>query len=333
MSTIMREAMFYKNLNKETVQCELCPHYCVIHSGEQGKCRSRENIEGKLYANNYAQSIGISIDPIEKKPLYHFRPGSRILSLGPNSCNLNCKFCQNYSISQLLSPTISISIDDLYQTVCSKCKIKQIAFTYTEPLTWYEYIIDFAEKYPDVDVVLISNAYINPEPLKRIIPYIKAINIDLKSFTNEFYQDLCSGSIDPVKKSIEMCVAANIHTEITLLLIPSLNNNSKELELYCQYLAEINKEMPLHISAYHPDYLIDTPPTSIDDVASAIAIAKNKLDYVYGGNLPIDDYASTKCPNCGKEIIERRMHWCRSTVEADALCPHCKHKIYGVYDF
>lgn len=332
MSEMMREAMYYKKLKSGTLQCELCPAFCLIPSMESGKCRSRENIEGKLYAVNYAKSVGLSIDPIEKKPLYHFRPGSRILSLGPNSCNLRCRFCQNFNISQYESPTVEIGIEDLYKAILAISTVKQVAFTYTEPITWYEYILDFAQKYRDVDIVLITNGFINPAPLEELLPYVKAMNIDLKSMNQDFYKEQCDGDLKLVQRTIRRVWEAGIHLELTFLMIPGLNDSDKEIEKLGEFVGDISCDIPLHISAYHPDYLSDNPPTSLDDVARAISIARKKLHYVYGGNLPIDDFANTMCPKCGAALITRGFMNTRNIVLQDGSCPACKQVIYGVYE-
>ncbi|MDD4148232.1 MAG: AmmeMemoRadiSam system radical SAM enzyme [Candidatus Cloacimonetes bacterium] len=327
-----REAMYYKKLKSGALQCELCPAYCVIHPCESGRCRSRENIEGKLYAVNYDKSIGLSIDPIEKKPLYHFHPGSRILSLGPNSCNLTCRFCQNYSISQLQSNTVTIGIDDLYNTILKESRYKQVAFTYTEPITWYEYILDFSKKYPDVDVVMITNGYINSTPLEELLPWVKAMNIDLKSIHSGFYKEQCGGELNPVLKTIRQAWNAGVHLELTFLMIPGLNDSDKEIEEISEFVNDISPDLPLHISAYHPDYLADNPPTSMDDIGRAVNIARKRLHYVYGGNIAVEDYAHTLCPECKTTLIYRGFMNTKSSVLRDGKCPQCNHAIYGVYE-
>ena len=324
--------MHYKDLRHNILRCELCPHYCLMRSGEQGKCRSRENVSGKLIATNYARAIGLSLDPIEKKPLYHFRPGSKIVSLGPNSCNLACRFCQNYSISQFESPTRWMDLDDLHRLIGEYSSLRQVAFTYTEPLTWYEYIYDFATRYPDTDVVLISNGFINPAPLAELLPHIKALNIDLKSGTKEFYEQECGGKQEPVLNSIQLIHAAGVHLELTYLLIPGLNDSKYELEWISSFMAKLSPDMPLHISAYHPDYKMDIPPTTADDIARAVTLARKSLNYVYGGNIPLEDLMQTACPDCGTTVIQRGFGYCTNHLDAQAKCPMCGRAIYGVFD-
>jgi pyruvate formate lyase activating enzyme len=333
MPVTIREAMYYKEIGNNVFQCELCPHYCVIPPNEQGKCRSRENLNGRLWAVNYAHAAGIAEDPIEKKPLYHFRPGSKIMSLGPNSCNLNCRWRQNYEISQLEIETINLNISDLYSLLLkSNPATMQIAFTYSEPLTWYEYILDFATQNPDAKIVLVSNGFINPEPLARLLPHIAAMNVDLKGITDSLYRDYCGGNLAAVKSSIRQIYAAGVHLELTLLLIPGLNDNEEELVELVDFVASINREIPLHISAYHPAYKMSTPPTSYEDIARARNIALQKLDYVYGGNLLQNDFRDTRCPVCKELLIRRSLQHCESHILEDGKCPACGKKIYGIYD-
>jgi len=330
---MIREAMYYKKLGKDVLQCELCPHYCVIPVGEMGKCRSRENIAGKLWAVNYAKALGISVDPIEKKPFYHFRPGSNILSLGPNSCNLSCRWCQNYQISQFDSPTVKLSLEDLYRAVMKhNPTTMQLAFTYTEPLTWYEYILDFAAMYPEVKLALVSNGYLNPEPLAQLLPHITAMNIDIKGITEELYRQQCGGSLKQIKENIRQVWEAGVHLELTLLLIPGLNDREEELNELVDFIASVSPEIPLHISAYHPTYLTDLPATKAQDIVRAREIALRKLSYVYGGNLAVDGFQNSVCPDCGKVLIRRSMYSCDSLIGADKNCPYCGRTIYGQYD-
>lgn len=330
MAELIREAMFYEKLEGKRVVCQLCPQYCVLSDRATGICRARVNDGGTLVAKNYGQYLGLALDPIEKKPLYHYRPGSKILSLGANSCNLKCSFCQNYQISQFEAFTYSITPEKLYLEL-GKINLseKQIAFTYTEPLTWYEFIYDFASIYRDVDVVLISNGFINEEPLKKLLPYVAAFNIDLKSFNDNFYQQQCKGRIEPVKNSIRLVYESGVHLEVTLLLIPGLNDDPNELDFLAKFLSSISDQIPLHISAYHPDYQLNVPATTEEGVQKAIDIAKRHLKYVYGGNLPKESLRTTYCPSCSRELITRSYFGVRSYVEAKASCPKCKDKIYG----
>ncbi len=328
---IQREAMFYETMPESMVQCHLCPHKCVLRVGESGKCRGRKNMSGKMIAINYGLSIGISLDPIEKKPLYHFHPGTRIVSLGANSCNLSCFFCQNYQSSQSQCETQYLSPKDLYEIVKehSQNGIKQIAFTYTEPFTWYEYIYDFACLAEDTDIVLVTNGFINPEPLEKILPDIKAMNIDLKSINPEFYSEHCGGDLEMVINTIKTAYAHGVHLEVTNLLIPGLNDAAQEMIELSAFIASVNREIPLHISAYHPAYKSKVTATSQKTVLQACEIARARLAHVYAGNIISDSFSATKCSNCGLELISAN----RKSVNLVGLgnCPHCSKHLYGVF--
>lgn len=331
MSEINREAMFYNKIGNGLLRCELCPNYCVLNPGERGKCRGKNNIGGKLIAANYAQAICINLDPIEKKPLYHYRPGSRILSTGPNSCNLACRFCQNYRSSQYDCPTMHLSTEALYQHICRQGKPLQIAFTYTEPWTWYEYIYDFATQHPDVDIALISNGFINPDPLSTLLPHIKAMNIDLKSSTDDFYRNECAGKFVPVQNCIKMAFNAGIHLEVTFLMIPGLNDTDEDIIGISEFLGNLCPEIPLHISAYHPEFRMNIHATPAEDIFRAVSLARKRLKFVYGGNVLAEDLMQTRCPSCNKIIVSRSFGAVRSYLADDARCPECRATIYGIF--
>lgn len=333
MPELIREALYYRTISGKTLRCELCPHHCAIVDSETGLCRSRMNVAGTMYAVNYARAAAIALDPIEKKPLYHYHPGSRILSLGPNSCNLHCKFCQNYQISQFEAPTQEISIEALRSAIDQYTPgTPRIAFTYTEPLTWYEYILDFAQHYPEVEIVLITNGYLNEAPFKELLPLISALNIDLKGMQEFFYRDYCGGDLQTVLTNIEECVNQGKHLELTLLLIPGLNDAKADILAMAEFINALNPDMPLHISAYHPSYQMTNHATGFDDVKRAINLTKAKLSYVYGGNLGSDDFTHTNCKNCGKVIVSRTYSSIRFQVTGVGKCPHCGTDIYGVYE-
>lgn len=328
-----REAMHYRKLPNGKLMCELCPHYCVLGENQSGICRSRKNMNGKLWATNYGRSIGLAVDPIEKKPLYHFHPGSMIVSLGPNSCNLKCDFCQNYQSSQFEIVTHAIEPAMLYDQICKLSESpKQVAFTYTEPFTWYEFIYDFAEAYPDVQIVLISNGFINDSPLREILPKISAMNIDLKAFSDSFYADFCGGRIDYVKKAIKTVFEAGVHLEVTLLLIPGRNDDDEDVRGLARFIASISKEIPLHISAYRPAYLSSIPATKVEDVIRTVDIAKESLNWVYGGNLPAMMMANSVCVECGSLLIDRKLGYTKNYLAQPGVCKNCGFEVYGVFD-
>ncbi|MBW6514973.1 MAG: AmmeMemoRadiSam system radical SAM enzyme, partial [Candidatus Syntrophosphaera sp.] len=304
---------------------------CELETGERGRCRGRQNIGGKLIATNYGQSIGIGLDPIEKKPLYHFRPGSQILSLGANSCNLSCFFCQNFDSSQAECPTRFISPADLHALVLEHCQkgVNQVAFTYTEPFTWYEYIYDFALLAKDTDIILVTNGFINPQPLKKLLPYVKAMNIDLKSIRPEYYTEHCGAGLETVKQTIRTAHEGGVHIELTNLLIPGLNDSDGDVRALVNFVACLDKDIPLHFSAYHPAYKSRIPATPQDTVLGACKIASESLSYVYAGNIYTSEFRETKCPQCGSVVISagRRI----VALNAEGSCASCSHRIKGVW--
>lgn len=323
----MKEALFYKKISDLKVQCLLCPHFCLLASGEAGKCRARVNRNGVLYAENYGRTISVSLDPIEKKPLYHFYPGSEILSIGPNSCNLACDFCQNYQSSQLRTYTQEISPRSLLK-ICRQEESDLVAFTYTEPITWYEFIMDAAKelKQYNIKIVLVTNGFINQEPLAELLPHIDALNIDLKSINDLFYKKFCSASLTPVQNTIRDAFQ-KCHLEITNLLITNENDSDNDISELVDFVASVNADIPLHFSRYYPCYKMTNPPTPVERLEKAKAIAEKKLNYVYLGN--IISNKDTKCPICKSVVIRRGFE--TSLNLADDSCPTCGSKIYGTF--
>ncbi|HOZ00881.1 MAG TPA: AmmeMemoRadiSam system radical SAM enzyme [Candidatus Syntrophosphaera sp.] len=326
-----REAMYCKAEEGGKVRCLLCPQVCELSVGQSGLCRGRKNLGGKMVAVNYGQSIGASFDPIEKKPLYHFRPGSRIVSLGPNSCNLACFFCQNWDSSQQRCPTRFISPAELYGLVQEQAQggPRQVAFTYTEPFTWYEYIWDFAELATDADIVLVTNGFVNPEPLEALLPRVKAMNVDLKSIRDDFYKERCGGRLEPVLHTIRRAYESKVHLEVTNLLIPGLNDSERDIADLVAFVASVGKDIPLHFSAYRPAYKSEIPATPPATVLKACEAAAKSLDYVYAGNLWQGGFSATHCPACHDEVISasRRL----TGIDGQGNCVHCGHRIYGVF--
>lgn len=284
----MRESMFY-HAEGDHLRCELCPRQCIMAEGKSGFCRGRKALAGKLYAINYGETVSLALDPIAKKPLYHFHPHSEILSLGPNSCNLSCSFCQNWEISQQECPTRFLGIAELGSIVLAQPQ-HQVAFTYSEPTMWYEYIHDFALAFPEIEIVLVTNAYLNSEPWDKLLPHIKAMNIDLKSMRDEFYAQQCGARLDPVLKNIKAAYNAGVHLELTNLLIPGLNDSQKEILELAEFIDSIDDTIPLHISAYHPCHRLTKPATTTGQIETACDLAARKLKHVYAGNVYLPKY-------------------------------------------
>lgn len=331
---VMIKAKFYKKLGNGKVKCELCPQSCVIPEGKTGICFGRKNIDGELYAINYGKTVSISMDPIEKKPLYHWYPGKDILSIGPNGCNLRCKFCQNYHISQKISPTKEITPQELLE-YCLQTNSIGVAYTYTEPLIWYEFIQDSGTLLHQYNkkVVLVTNGYINEPPLREILPIVDAMNIDLKAFNDEFYRKYCAGDIETVKNTIRIS-ASHTHVEVTNLIIPGLNDSEAEIERLTEFIAEIDDEIPLHFSRYFPAYKLDHPPTPASTLERAYQIAKKRLKYVYVGNINLPRMSDTYCPNCNTHLIRRTGFYTEIlNVNEENRCKSCNYRIKGVHLF
>lgn len=281
------QAMFYEKV-KDKIHCYLCPHNCVIENGHFGKCNVRKHENGELFTINYGEITSAALDPIEKKPLYYFRPSSYILSVGSFGCNFTCGFCQNYRISQYHAKSDYVSKERLIQIALTTENNIGLAFTYNEPSIWYEYVYDCAkllkETDPSAAVVLVTNGYISDEPLKKLLPYVDAMNIDLKSYSAKYYNELCGGALEPVLKTIETA-AKSCHVEITTLLVTGENDNLLEVEKIAKFLSSINNDIPLHLSRYFPEYQLNNPPTDLDFMIKAEATAKKYLNKVLLGNV------------------------------------------------
>ncbi len=334
------EAMFYKSRQDNKVKCQLCAHNCLVKPGQSGVCNVRLNENGKLYSLIYGFPITENIDPIEKKPLFHFQPGTLSYSIATAGCNFRCEHCQNYSISQL--PLIERSIRGqksspeqiVQRAIDSGCS--SIAYTYTEPTIFYEFALDIAVLATESGLknIFVTNGYINPEPLKKIKPYLHGANIDLKSFSDDFYRKICKAKLQPVLDSIKLYYQMNIWIEITTLVIPSLNDSAEELNKIAEFIAGIDRNIPWHVSAFFPTYkMIDKEPTSPQILMQAREIGLQKgLKFVYTGNIPGQDGEKTFCPSCGKEIISRS-GYSISNIEIDeGKCKYCGHKIFGIWD-
>jgi pyruvate formate lyase activating enzyme len=325
----MREARWWDKLENGAAQCRLCPHACIILSGGNGKCRARKNVDGVLFASTFGRTVSLSVDPIEKKPLYHFLPGEGILSLGHNSCNLSCLFCQNHEISQEKAPEFPITPRQL-ATHCQRANVRMVAFTYTEPLTGLEFIIDSGRVLHEegIKVVLVTNGFVNPEPFEEALPWIDAMNIDLKAFTDRFYDKTCEGALEPVLNTIRRA-HQSCHIEVTTLLVTNENDGEQEIRDLAAFLADLDPNLPLHLSRYFPRHLMTAPPTPVSTMHRAAEIARERLRYVYLGNLPGDN--DTLCPDCGLTLIRRSGYHVRTNGFDSGVCPRCGAAVHGVW--
>ena len=324
-----KEAYFYEKLNNNKVRCTLCPNFCGLEDGQVGLCKARQNNKGVLYSLNYGTLTALNIDPIEKKPLFHFYPGANIISIGTWGCNLNCQWCQNWEISQVVQEGKYLSINDLFRLQKdNQNRSIGIAFTYSEPTVFFEYIKDFVDILNDrsIKVVLVTNGYINIDPLKAILPKIDAFNIDVKGFDPLKVRRFTNSSIEYIKKVVEF-VYGKAHLELTTLIVPTVNDNEKEFELQCKWIASISKDIPLHISRYYPNYKFNMPPTSLSTLKKFYDIAKRYLHFVYVGNAPSLNLENTYCPNCGSLMVRRTGYNVELVNYEKGRCTKCGKKI------
>ena len=323
------EAAWYEREANSFVRCRLCPHECHIGPDRRGKCLGRVNYDGTLYAETYARPASIAMDPIEKKPLYHFAPGGQILSIGTYGCNLRCKFCQNCEISFQRTPTESLGIEELVTAAKARESIG-IAFTYNEPVIWFEFVKDCAAacRTAGLSTVMVTNGFINPEPLEELLPLIDAMNIDLKSFRPEFYRDVCGGALEPVKATLKRAVKS-CHVEITNLIIPGHNDGARECSDMAEWIAaELGAEVPFHLSAYSPRHQFQARPTSAADLAAIKPLFDKHLKYVYLGNIAIPGAADTVCPACHETAVRRVGYSVDPAgMTKDGRCAACKQTL------
>jgi pyruvate formate lyase activating enzyme len=330
----MKEALFYIKLENLDVKCELCPHNCILENGKIGNCKVRKNVNGTLLSENYGKLSGYHLDPIEKKPLYHFYPGKMILSVGSFGCNMHCKFCQNYEISQCdanINRSLELSPDSVVNDALRKKDNIGIAYTYNEPLVFYEFMKDSAllAKQYELKNVMVSNAYFNPAPLEKLIVFIDAFSIDLKAFTDEFYTKYTFSGIEAVKDSLIKIRKSGKHLEITNLVIPELNDDTEKFREMIYWIKnELGKETILHLSRYFPRYKMKIPPTSEKKLEEFYDIANESLDYVYIGNMTGNKGQNTYCPSCKELLISRSGYQIKiEGLNADGSCEKCKTKI------
>jgi len=334
----MYPAIHSKSTVGRQVQCTLCPHNCTLLPGEIGRCKTRTNRGGRLYTMSYGLLSGISTDPIEKKPLYHFMPGSSILSIGSLGCNLSCDFCQNCDISQP-DPELFYQFPykepaDLVQKALLHRDSIGLAYTYNEPTVYYEYMLECAAKIREHGLmnVMVSNGYINQDPLKDLLKYMDAFNIDLKSFRDDFYRTRSSGSLRPVLEAISTVAASGVHLELTFLIIPGYNDSPVEWKEMLAWIEEnVGADSILHVSKYFPRYKLKSNPTPTRTMESFIEMAREKIHYVYPGNNPQLEN-NTHCKSCGSILIEREVYHTRIVGLSDhGTCSQCQTKIKGVF--
>ncbi len=334
------EAVLYHAEKGNTVRCDLCNHHCVIKDGKRGLCHVRENRSGILHSLVFGRVIAQHVDPIEKKPLFHVKPGSLSYSVATVGCNFRCQFCQNASIAQAPadnggrisgeSATPEEIVKDAHRRGCAS-----IAYTYTEPTIYFEFALATAKAAKPLGIrnVFVTNGYMTREAIEMISPYLDAANVDLKAFSDDFYKTYCGAKLEPVKESLKAMKAAGIFVEVTTLLIPDLNDDPAELEQLAGFIkTELGPETPWHISRFHPSYkLADRPPTPVETLMKARDIgARAGLRYVYTGNVPGNEWEHTFCYRCKEKIIERLGFQVRSRNIENGACAFCGAVIDGI---
>ncbi len=320
------------------VQCELCPKACLIGEGQRGDCRIRANLGGKLRALTYGHPVAVNLDPIEKKPLNHFLPGTRVLSLATVGCNLHCKNCQNWEISQRdpEDSTAAALAPKEVAALAQRHQCPSVAYTYTEAIAYYEYAFDcaVAVRAAGLRNVWVTAGYINEAPLRELCRVLDAATIDLKAIRDAFYRDICGGTLQPVLNTLVVTKALGVELEVSHLIIPTLNDSDQELTELCRWVAaNLGRETPLHFLRFVPQYrLRHLPPTPAETLTRAREIARAAgMHYVYLGNLLEDDAGTTRCPGCRRVLLQRRGHLVLENRVKDGQCPDCQTGIYGVW--
>lgn len=289
----------------DAARCGLCPHRCRIAEGKAGICGVRENRGGTLFATTYGKVAAVAVDPVEKKPLFHFHPGANILSIGSVGCNFRCEFCQNYHMVLRRVPVEPVRIEDLLRTARRERSVG-IAYTYNEPFIQFEFVLECARAFREARMknVLVTNGYVCPEPLAELLPFVDAMNIDLKSMDPVFYRKICGGDLDPVLATIRTAAKAT-HVELTTLLYTGHNDSDEQIRSVVDFVEGTDREIPLHISRYFPQHRATAPPTPPDRLDAAWRIARERLPYVYVGNLRLPGAEDTVCPGCRATVLRR----------------------------
>jgi pyruvate formate lyase activating enzyme len=335
----MQEAMLSEKLKGTDVRCHLCAHNCIISNAQRGICAVRENRDGILYSLVYGKVVASNIDPIEKKPLFHFLPGSSSFSIATAGCNFRCRHCQNYEISQFprerkfTIPGNDMAPEDVVNAALQN-KCESISYTYTEPTIFFEFAYDCAKLAHEKGIknIFVSNGYTGAEAAKLIAPYLDANNIDLKG-SDTFYKKICGARLDPVRNTIKLMKELGVWVEVTTLIIPDHNDSDKDLNDIVDFIASVDPSIPWHVSRFYPTYLLaDKPPTPVETLKRAIKIGYQKgLKYIYEGNVPGEEGENTFCPSCKTVLIERYGYRVLQNRLLNGSCPQCKQPVAGVW--
>ena len=333
----LKLASWWENTQNGKIKCTLCPRYCLIGEGQVGFCYIRQNIEGKLYSTGYGRPTGFAIDPIEKKPLNHFYPGTGVLSFGTAGCNLGCKFCQNWSMSKARLAEVNAlhASPEVVVALALKHNVPSIAYTYNDPVIFGEYVIDISRlaRKEGIHSVMVTNGYITGEAREEVYRYIDAANVDLKAFSEDFYYRLTGSHLKDVLDTLKWLVhETEVWVEITTLLIPGENDSDDEIKRLSNWIVkELDENIPLHFTAFHPDFKMrDYPPTPPSTLHRARKIALNEgIKFCYVGNIHDPEGQTTYCPNCKSILIERDWHSVFQNKIKDGRCPRCGMEIPG----
>lgn len=325
----LREARFWK-LVGDKVECSLCPHHCRIADDKVGICGVRQNRNGRLYSLIYGRASSMHIDPMEKKPLFHFHPGEPVLSLGSIGCNLKCAHCQNFTISQARIGSLrldSLRPEDVVR-LARESGSRAVAFTYNEPTIWHEFCFDVLKlcRERGLATVYVTNGFIESEPLRELSPYLDAMNIDVKGFKEDFYRKVCKARLGPVLEATKLAHELGIHIELTYLIIPTRNDEEAEIRSFSKWAADnLGARVPIHFSRFHPDYLMtDLPGTPARTMEMAMRVGKEEgLSFVYLGNFYSPEGENTRCPRCGALVIRRSGYFVEKLALRDGGCAHC----------
>lgn len=334
------EAKYYEDLGGGRVRCNLCPNYCILEPGQRGLCKVRKNIDGKLYSLVYGKPVSIHLDPVEKKPFFHVIPSSKVYSLATAGCNLACKYCQNWDIAQRFPEDVQYREMQPEEVVSEAKKVgaEGIAFTYSEPTVFYEYMLDIAKlaQKEGLKTVVVTAGFINPEPLKELLPHIDAYKVDFKAFDDETYRTLIGGRLEPVLETMKIVEEdPTTWLEIVHLMVPGYTDDLEKIKEMCVWIKDnLGDEVPTHFSRFHPMYkLQNLPPTPEETVKNARKICMDVgLKYVYTGNIPDQEGFTTYCPVCGKPVIVRKGYTILENHARDGKCEFCSAEIPGVWE-
>ncbi|WP_027721728.1 AmmeMemoRadiSam system radical SAM enzyme [Maridesulfovibrio zosterae] len=337
---MLHPARLWKSLKENKLQCRLCSHFCIIESGEHGICGVRQNVDGQLMTKTYDRVAALNIDPVEKKPLYHFLPGTKTFSLGTQGCNFGCEFCQNASLSQHPKTGRDITGQKVTPETLVDAAIahncESISFTYSEPTVFFELMQDTARiaHSKGLKNIMVSNGFQSPECIDELTGLIDAANIDLKGFNNDFYTEICNGKLSPVLENLKHMKKNGWWVEVTTLLIPGKNDSADELKKLAAFIAgELGERVPWHISRFHPDFkMLDCGITPMKTLTRARNIGSDAgLEYVYVGNVPGDEHSTSFCPSCNKELIKRFGFDMENVGLEQGMCKFCGCELNGVF--